>query len=106
MPADRLRQLKGELQGIKDEIQSYEEEIRSFASSRDELKFVADYYVMRAEKYGVLNDLIQSQNVFFITGYVPENQTEKLEQDLTQRYDAFVQFSDPQETEAVSYTHL
>ena len=101
VPAERLRQLKGELQGIKDEIQSYEEEIRSFASSRDELKFVADYYVMRAEKYGVLNDLIQSQNVFFITGYVPENQTEKLEQDLTQRYDAFVQFSDPQETEDV-----
>ena len=101
IPAERLTRLNGQLKKLKEEIEANEKEIISMASDREELKFVADYYAMRAEKYGVLNGLAQSKNVFLITGYVPEDRTEKLERDLTEKYGVFADFSDPGEDEDV-----
>lgn len=101
IPADRQRRLEEELQSLRAEIEADENEIRSMASDREELKFVADYYAMRAEKYGVLNSLAQSRNVFLITGYVPEDRAAKLERDLEEKCGVFVEFSDPSEDEDV-----
>lgn len=101
IPAERMKQLLEERKRIQEEIVSAEEEIRSFAESRKELKFVSDYYTMRAEKYGVLSGLAQSGNVFLITGYIPACLEEKLKGELTERYDAFVACSDPEEDDDV-----
>ena len=64
----KIKNIKSnETKKLKEEIEANEKEIISMASDREELKFVADYYAMRAEKYGVLNGLAQSKNVFLIT---------------------------------------
>lgn len=48
------------------------EAIRGYAKKRREIEATADYYSIRAEKYGVLGTLPHTKNTFFITGYVPE----------------------------------
>lgn len=101
VPAKRQKLLVEELKRTEEGIAEAGEEIRSMAPVREELKFVADYYTMRAEKYGVLNSLAQSQSVFLITGYVPAEQAKELEVHLASRYNVFAQFEDPAEDEDV-----
>ena len=101
VPAERQRQLQEELEALRAGIEADEKEIISMADARDEIKFVTDYYSMRAEKYGVLNGLAQSKNVFLITGYVPADQADRLEKDLTERYGVYVELSDPGDDEDV-----
>lgn len=79
VPAKRQQQLEEELAKEKAEIEKAEKAVAEMAPDRELIKFVMDYYTMRAEKYGVLNGLAQSRRVFFITGYVPENAAPKLE---------------------------
>ncbi|HIR24734.1 MAG TPA: V-type ATP synthase subunit I [Candidatus Egerieimonas faecigallinarum] len=101
VPAKRQKMLQEELKRTQQEIADAQQEICSMAPARRELKFVADYYTMRAEKYGVLNGLAQSHSVFLITGYVPAEQADKLEAQLAARYNVFAQFEDPGEDEDV-----
>lgn len=101
IPAKRQIMLEEELQTTKREIAEAQEEIRSMAAVREELKFVADYYTMRAEKYGVLNSLVQSHSVFLITGFVPAEKAKELEENLASRCNVFAQFEDPSENEDV-----
>ena len=56
---------------------------------------------MRAEKYEVLSGLSQSKSVFLLTGYIPQDKTEVLEEALAGRYDAFVEFSSPESGDEV-----
>ena len=71
------------------------------APDRELIKFVMDYYTMRAEKYGVLNGLAQSRRVFFITGYVPESAAAKLEKLLQEKYEVVVEYTEPGDEEDV-----
>lgn len=101
VPADRKRELEEEMKTAESRIQSQEKEIRSLGDSRRDLKFLMDYYTMRAEKYQVLSGLSQSKSVFLLTGYIPADKAASLEASLTSRYDAFVEFSDPEGQEEV-----
>lgn len=101
IPARRQEELTEELQKVKKQIINLENEIRSLAGVREDLKFLADYYDMRAEKYEVLSGLSQSKSVFLLTGYIPQDKTEALEEALAGRYDAFVEFSSPESGDEV-----
>ncbi len=95
VPAARRTELLQELETQKNRIRELEQEAASFADAREELKFLLDYYTMRAEKYEVLGGLAQSKTVFLITGYVPAEKAEGLKDALENRYQAFAEFQDP-----------
>ena len=54
-------------------------EIISFADRRKDIKDTQDYFRIRADKYSVIGELQHSRNVFVISGYIPEEDCEKLE---------------------------
>lgn len=101
VPAKREQQLQEELSKVKAEIEKAEKAIADMASDRESIKFVMDYYTMRAEKYGVLNGLVQSKRVFLITGYVSVTAAPKLEKLLQDKYEVVVEFSEPEEKDDV-----
>ena len=101
VPAKRQQQLEEELAKEKEEIEKAEKAVAEMAPDRELIKFVMDYYTMRAEKYGVLNGLAQSRRVFFITGYVPENAAPKLEKLLQEKYEVVVEYTEPGDEEDV-----
>ena len=101
VPAKRQQQLEEELSKVKAEIAGAEKAIADMAPDRDSIKFVLDYYTMRAEKYGVLNGLVQSRRVFLITGYVSEEAAPELEKLLQEKYEVVVEYSDPDERDDV-----
>lgn len=68
------------------EEQALLSELASLSTERGRLRFLSDYYTMRADKYRVLGQLLQSRHVFFITGYIPKQNAARLKSHLEDAY--------------------
>lgn len=101
VPSERRKELEREIDQAKKAAEEAREAIKALAGEREAIKFVMDYYAMRAEKYGVLGGLLQSKRVFFITGFVPENRAEALKEALESRFDALMETEEPDEKDDV-----
>lgn len=100
-PADQLTKLDEEIAQAYTEIDATEKEIIELASYREDLKFLQDYDRMRSDKYEVIGQLLQSKNIFVMTGYIPVRDSKALEEELTGSYNAAVEFEEPTEDEDV-----
>lgn len=88
-PAEVKEDLLTEIERHKEEMETARTEIVSLAESRSDLRILADYYRVRADKYQVLGTLPQSERTFFISGYVPARQVGRLEESL-KSYDCVI----------------
>lgn len=80
-------------------IGKIEEQIRKLAEERQELRILADYYRIRAEKYEVLGKLPQSARTFLISGYIPEREAKKTEEELEKKFICAIDVEDLREGE-------
>lgn len=97
-PAETMAKYRARMDELSAQITKSEEEIISFAPMRPRIEFLADYYMMRREKYQVIDKLSQTKNAFVLQGYVPAPAQQQVEQDLAP-FCAAVEFEDPAETE-------
>ncbi len=100
-PADRRKSLSEEKNRILEDAAKTREEITALSLYREGLKFMADYYKMRADKYSVIAELAQSKNTFILEGYVARQDEGKLLADLNSNFEADVNFEKPSEDEDV-----
>lgn len=77
------------------------QEITERASQREELRFLADYCTMQAEKYRVQGQLLQSPRVFFLSGFVPGESAQALKKELEETYECAVELAAPGKNETV-----
>ena len=101
VPAAQIEAYEKERAAALEKIDSTKERIASYADKRDDIKFISDYFNMRAAKYEVLGTLEQSKRIFVVEGYVPARDAEALENDLMSRYELAVEMSDPDPSEDV-----
>ncbi len=101
VPARKQEALEKKVEETRENIQRAKDEAAGLADQAEALKFVMDYYTMRAEKYGVLGGLVQSSRTFLITGYVSQPEAVKLEEALKSRFELVVEFDDPGKDEDV-----
>ncbi|MBO6158222.1 MAG: V-type ATP synthase subunit I [Firmicutes bacterium] len=99
IPSERIEFYQADIKKQQGEIEKLEEKIRSFTDEADEFRIAADYYRTRAEKYRVLATIPQSENMFFLEGWVPAEKAEPLKRLLEDRYDAFIEFEESREDE-------
>ena len=85
---------------LKEKIEKAEKEIISFADRRKEIKDTQDYFRIRADKYRVIGELQHSRNVFVISGYIPEEDCEKLERLCERVCSCYVAFENADEDKA------
>lgn len=100
-PAEHLKLLREQIDHTRNQIKIAKEEIISYDKDRNDLKFLQDYDTMRLEKYEVLGSLLQSKNVFIITGFIAEKDIKDLEDELTSKYDVFVESIEPRKKDDV-----
>ncbi|CDE55778.1 putative V-type sodium ATPase I subunit [Roseburia sp. CAG:303] len=98
-PAKRIEVLKEKIRKLEEETREAEAKMTDLAVNRDDLRLISDYFRIRAEKYRVLGNLAQSENTFFISGYVPEKEAGKVADILENRFDAVVEICDLDEGE-------
>ena len=101
VPQQQAEALREDIKKTNEDIEICRKEIVALSSERENLRFAADYYRMRADKYMVLNGLEQSRKAFFLNGFVPNRYAEELEKKLTQNFDAVVEISEPAASDEV-----
>lgn len=95
--ADEIRQQQKDAEAKEQEAC---EALKGLAGEREKLQFAADYYAMRADKYEQLGKLLQSEHVFLISGYIPEDQADRMKAKLEQKYTCQVEISEASEEES------
>lgn len=102
-PSQRIDELKGRIKDCEKIIESNIENIKIDSGMKNAFLFMEDYYVMRAEKYAVIEKLQNSKRTFILTGYVPLAIAEPLQRELTEGYEAVTEIEDlkPDETPPV-----
>lgn len=90
-PSERIEDLRSRIKAAQDIISDSEKSIAQCADSRKELLYTIDYFTMRIEKYEVLGNLWQSNHVFIITGFIPEEDSEGLKTELEKNFQCFAE---------------
>lgn len=94
-PAESKKEIEAQIESIKLRIEEAEDKIKTFADLKENIKFMFDYYTLRAEKYGVISNLLQSRRTFVLTGYVPECYGGDLEKELSAKFNLAIEFEAP-----------
>lgn len=101
VPKEELEVINKGMAEAKGRISSTVTEIAKFADKREDLRFIIDYFTMRADKYEIISELYQSKRVFFVTGWIAARDTARLDAEITNKYDCVVEYSDPEPGESV-----
>ena len=101
VPAVKAQELKEGIEQLNNEIKEQEDKIKACADERERLKYISDYFRMRAEKYEVLGTLPQSQRTFVISGYTAKKFVPALEKAIGANYDCVMDVEEAGEEEEV-----
>ncbi len=101
VPAEQEKQIAKKLSEQEAIIASATKKIAEYADRRNELTFIADYFSMRADKYGVVGSLFQSKRVFCVTGYIAERDIAVLDSVIGSKFDCILEYSEPSEEDDV-----
>ena len=94
VPKQREKEINKHLSNRDGRILENENVIKSYAKYAGKLNFLEDYYVMKAERYAVYDDIASSRNTFVLTGYIPEQDAQELKQYLQNTFDAEVELEE------------
>ena len=100
-PEISVKKRENAIASIQKEIEALRQELEEYSKRRMEIKEVADYYTVRAEKYRVVGSILQSKHTFFITGFIPEREIEDLRNNLENRFTVMIDVEEPEENENV-----
>lgn len=91
IPKQASEECSRDIKKQNQQIAELGKKITDCAGDREELRIVADYYRTRAEKYRMLGTIPQSKQAFFLEGWVPADQAERVAGLLSGRYGAVVE---------------
>lgn len=99
IPGVVKQKLEAEIIQLNKKTDEIKSEIQSLSGKREELKMISDYFRSRAEKYGVLGALPQSQRTFVLSGYAPAKSVPALQKAIGERYDCVIDVEEISEDE-------
>jgi len=86
---------------LEAKIAQAEADIKSFVGMESEIEFLIDYFDVRRQKYEALGSLAMTDNVFVLSGYIPEKYAARVMAELDGKYTVAVEISEPEENEDV-----
>ena len=89
------------IEKLKKDIEKSEEEIKIYYDFAESIDFLIDYLSMKIDKYESLKKLSVTDNIFYLSGYVPEKQSKKIAKSLEDKYSAAVNLSAPADDEEI-----
>lgn len=98
-PERVAEEARKDIEEQKNKIAGIVERVKVNAGSREDFHILGDYYRTRAEKYRLLGQIPQSQNAFFLTGWVPKDAAEAVKNLMEKDYGAVCEFEEKKEDE-------
>lgn len=100
-PINTINDSNYEIQKLEEKINMQKKLISSYIGIKHALMFISDYYIMRAEKYAVIEKLGHTRNTFILCGFIPHNVSEELSKELSEKYSAEVEIYETSEDEEI-----
>lgn len=100
-PSEQLKVIQGQMEEAEAAISELRQKIVDSAALREDLELLQDYDQTRFEKYDTIGKLLQSKNVFVLTGYIAQEDAKELEDELTKRFELAVEFDELGEKEEI-----
>ncbi len=97
---DKIKKLTEDREKLVSENEKSKEEIIEFSKYREEIKLFYDHLVMRKEKYEALSQVGVTDNVFIISGFAPVKVSQKLKNELIDKFDVVVEMEKASKEEA------
>ncbi|MCR5452286.1 MAG: V-type ATP synthase subunit I [Lachnospiraceae bacterium] len=101
VPSEEAKELDAKIARANAQSANIAAKIMELSAHREDLKFIRDYFKMRADKYEVIGEINQSDRVFILSGYIAAESADSLAEKLNSKYDIVLEFEDPSEDEEV-----
>lgn len=98
-PKEYVDSVAPQIKEAEDKIAALTAEISTHKDLWFDLKVYADYCRLRVDKYEVLGTLPQTKNAFAITGYMPAIEAKRVQEFITDKFDAVVEVEEIGEEE-------
>lgn len=99
VPSEEKERLEKDIGELNQTIQEQQKAIASQAADRENFRIAADYYRTRAAKYELLGTIPQSENMFFLEGWVTADKADAVKKLLETKYGALVEKEEKREDE-------
>jgi len=100
-PKERKEILQKRIEELQSQISASTEKLKSYKDKVEDIRFVADYYQIRCDKYQTIEKLSLTKKTFTLTGYVAAKKAAKLKDFLEKNFCAIVELETPKEDEDV-----
>ncbi len=100
VPKAREKAINRHINNRDGRILENQNNIKACAKYFHQLEFLEDYYVMKAERYAVYDDISTSNNTFVLSGYIPAPDAPELKKYLEEHFDAEVELEEATDPDA------
>lgn len=100
-PKKRILEIEKRQQELEEENKELSRKIEDYQSIRSDLELFYDKLTVRRDKYRALENIGITKNAFFINGYIPESEGERLKAELSKQFTVAVELFEPQDDEDV-----
>ena len=100
-PKEMLKENRITINELDKQILEAQSEIAAMASAHEDIDFLIDYFTMRADKYEQFKKVSLSDNVLYLSGYIPVKYAEKTVEQLENKFTVAITLSEPEEDEEV-----
>ncbi len=94
-PSQKIEINKADITSREKEIEKSKEKIAELGQYRDKIEFLIDYTTIRKEKYEAITKLSLSNNIFVLSGFIPEPKVKPLTEELERDYITAITISSP-----------
>ncbi len=98
-PGENIRENNARINDLDEQISKTQTEIADMASEHENISFLIDYFTMRVDKYEQFKKVSLSDNVLYLSGYIPEKYAKKTVEQLENKFTVAITLSEPEEDE-------
>lgn len=90
-PAEKIKHINNTISSLSDEINKSTEKIVSYASARQDIELVCDWYLSKTEQLSAMGSVDETEHTLHITGYVPSCDMVLLKQKLEAEFTVYIE---------------
>lgn len=101
VPIEQKKQIDEQISALEKENEKLKSKLDGFFKKRGELELFYDRLSVRCDKYKALSNVGVTENAFFVSGYIPEKDCEKIESELKEKFTVSVEITTPTDSDDV-----
>jgi len=95
LPSKIIEETEEKINNIKAEAEQIKTRIADYAGCYDDLRFLYDWLTAQIDKYKAVELAASSEKAFFISGYIPEKETDELRFVIENKFNGCFEISEP-----------